>query len=276
MNLIGLGNTGCAVAKRVSEYNKEAYNTFLIDTKKHTGFKSKKVEQQQNPELFETNYKSCKRFLANLEQETVLILSGQDLVTSCVLRLLEEIRLKTKIVVLYIMPDIEILPKVSLMHERMIRGVLQQYARSALLERIYLISANNVSEIMGPVSLSDHEEAIYSTISYYFHMLNYYDNSKSIMSNNTMLIDPARISTLGVFDVHTKEEKMFFNLEFPREVLYYYGLSQQAIETDIDLYKSIKDHIKDSEVESASYKIFQLTSETDCGIVIKHASYVQK
>ena len=91
-----------------------------------------------------------------------------------------------------------------------------------------------------------------------------------------MLIDPARISTLGVFDVHTKEEKMFFNLEFPREVLYYYGLSQQAIETDIDLYKSIKDHIKDSEVESVSYKIFQLTSETDCGIVIKHASYVQK
>ena len=276
MNIIGLGNVGCRVAIRITEHNKAVYNTFLIDTIKHKGAKSKKIDKQATPEMYEENYKSCKRFLTNLSESTVVVLSGEDLVTSCILRLLEEIKGKTKITVLYIMPDIEMLPKVPSMHERMMRGILQQYARSGLMERIYLISASNMSEIMGPVHLMEYESALYKTISYYFHMLNYYENSSPIMSNESIPIDAARISTVGVFDLDSKEEKMFFNLDFPREVVYYYGVQKEVLDTDVQFYTSIKEHVKQSEIGSVNYKIFQLNSETSCGIVVKHASYVQE
>tara|TARA_Y100000592_G_scaffold101037_1_gene184802 strand:+ start:29400 stop:30230 length:831 start_codon:yes stop_codon:yes gene_type:complete len=276
MNIIGLGTTGCEIAKKITEQNKEVYKTYLIDTIKYKNFKSKVIEEQSRPEAYEQEYKTCKRFLTGLLDSTLLVLSGQDLVTSCVLRLVEEIRNRTKITVLYVMPDIEMLPKVPSMHERMIRGVLQQYARSGLMERMYLVSVSNMSEIVGPVPLSEYKSSLYDTISYYFHMLNYYNNSTPVMSNNSISIDAARISTLGVFDLETKQEKMFFNLQFPREVLYCYGVSKETLETDVQLYKSIKDHVKESEIESVNYKIFQLTSDSNCGIVVKHASYIQE
>ena len=276
MNIIGLGSFGCDVAKRISLHNSRVYNTYLLDTKKYKDFKSRKIEQQDTPELYEQNHKSLKRFLVNLSDNTLLVLSGEDLVTSCCLRVLEEIREKTEIRVLYIMPDPEMLPKTKRLHERMIRGVLQQYARSGLLERMYIVSLNNISEIIGPMTLSARVDGMKDTISYYFHMLNYYDNSSPVMESSSTIIAPAKISTVGVFDMETKEEKMFFNLDFPREIMYYYGISREVLETDVDLYKSIKDHIKNSDFESVSYKIFQLTSNSNCGIVVKHASYIQE
>ena len=60
MNIIGLGNVGGRVAIRITEHNKAVYNTFLIDTIKHKGAKSKKIDKQATPEMYEENYKSCK------------------------------------------------------------------------------------------------------------------------------------------------------------------------------------------------------------------------
>ena len=276
MNIIGLGALGCLVAQGISNLNEEVYSTYLVDTKKYKKFKSRKVEQELTPELYEENYKSLKRFFSSLASDSMLVLSGRDLVTSSCLRILEELSPKTKVTVLYLMPDVDLMPKSAKSHEKVIRGVLQEYARSNLLERMYLVSLDNVSTIAGPASLTTRESAMIELVSYYMHMINYYDNSEPVMSSAAPPIPTAKISTVGVFDVKTKQEKMFFDLEFPREIVYYYGISKEKLETDLELYNSIKRHMKEAESESVSYKIFQLTSESECGIVLKHASYIQK
>ena len=107
-------------------------------------------------------------------------------------------------------------------------------------------------------------------------MLNYYNNSRTVVSSIGKSIDTAQISTFGVFDLKTKEEKMFFHIDTPREIVYYYGVPEQTIETDLQLYDSVKTHIKNTEAESVSYGIFELTDNTECGIVVKHTSIIQE
>ena len=97
-----------------------------------------------------------------------------------------------------------------------------------------------------------------------------------MITTQTKRINTARISTFGLLDTKNNEEKMFFNLDFPREVVYYYGVQKEVLDTDVQFYTSIKEHVKQSEIGSVNYKIFQLNSETSCGIVVKHASYVQE
>ena len=153
LNIIGLGEDGCRVGMSLFHRNEDVYKLYLIDNKTYKGYKTKKIDKQLAPESYEENYKSLKRFFSNLDDKTILILSGQDIITSSCLRMIEELKEKTSVSVLYLMPDLSILSGQTKLHERMIRGILQQYARSTLLERLYIVSMVSVEDIMGPVSV---------------------------------------------------------------------------------------------------------------------------
>ena len=45
-----------------------------------------------------------------------------------------------------------------------------------------------------------------------------------VMTTQTNRIDTARVSTFGLLDPENNEEKVFFELDIPREKSYYYGV----------------------------------------------------
>lgn len=276
MNLIGLGSVGCSVAIKIYEKNTDVYKLSLLDIGRHGKNKVKKIETQNSPEEYEENYKSLKRYFSKLSDHAIVILSGKDMVTSCVLRLLQELKNKTTISILYIKPDITMLGYTARIHERMVSGILQQYARSGQLERLFLVSVSEVERVIDPAPINKYYEHIYETISYAFHMLNYYQNIVPVYDNVSSPHPTARISSFGIFDVKTKEERMFFDLDFPRKIIYYYGIAKSTLDEDHSLFASIKEHLKSVDAKSVECAIYELTSDTNFGIVLKSSTLVQE
>jgi len=276
MNIIGLGYTGCVISANIYERNSDVYKLFLIDVEKFGKYKTRKVETQENPEGYEENYRSLKRYFSKLEEDTILVLSGQDMITSCILRLLQELEEKTQISILYIKPDSSMLSYKARIHERMVRGVLQQYARSNKIERIYLTSIVDLEKVTDPAPMTKYYEHIYDTISYTFHMLNYYQNTTPVYTNISKIAPTAKISAFGIFDVATKKEKMFFDLDMPRKIMYYYGVVKKVLDEDHDLFGSVKKHIRSIDAESVECAIYELTGDTNFGIVLKSSTLIQE
>ena len=91
-------------------------------------------------------------FLGGLKGETLFILAGGGAISTASLRILEELNHK-EVTILYVQPEIELLTGVQVLRERLVRGVLQQYARSAVFKRIYLVSNPELEKIIGEVPI---------------------------------------------------------------------------------------------------------------------------
>ena len=76
-------------------------------------------------------------------------------------------------------------------------------------------------------------------------MVNVFKNSEPILGTFTEPHEIARISTFGIVDVEKNEEKWFYDLQSLRDVVYYYGISEDDLKTDGTLFKRIKEYIKD-------------------------------
>ena len=51
----------------------------------------------------------------------------------------------------------------------------------------------------------------------------------------------ARMSTFSLLNYETGEEKLFFDLDIPREKRYYYGVPEKTLQTDGTLLKKIRE-----------------------------------
>ena len=111
MNIIGLGQAGCNIADAMAQYPQ--YNIYKIDV----GLEGKRclnVKQQSGPEEYEANAPSMKTFFRNIKGDTLLILGGSGNISAMSLRIMETIKDKCKIDLLYIRPDRNLLSNNSL------------------------------------------------------------------------------------------------------------------------------------------------------------------
>ena len=167
--IIGLGRAGCKIAESFSQYPQ--YKIYKIDVG---------IEESKNcfnfPELgsieeYESNCPSFKKFFRYVKGE-VLFVTSCGYVSAASLKILEHLKNKCEINVLYIKPDPSLLPEIKSLNDNVLFGVLQQFARSALFKRIYLIDNLKMSEIVGDVPLRDHFNKINQLISSTIHMIN--------------------------------------------------------------------------------------------------------
>ena len=127
MNIIGLGKAGCAIAECFSKYPQ--YKTFYIDLDRR-GENNYTIEKQQGPEQYEQNAPDLKKFLDSAEGACYIVIGGSGDISAMSLRVMEAIKDKKRISVVYIQPDRSLLSERKKKHERVTFNVLQQYARS--------------------------------------------------------------------------------------------------------------------------------------------------
>ena len=241
--VIGLGKAGCNIADALSiypQYQIKKIDVGLKKTKTTFGLK-----HRDSSELYEKSNmpKGINNFLEGVMPETLFITSC-GAVSGASLKILQKIYPKTKITMMYIIPQKDDVAGEKLLQNKLLFNVFQQYARSALFNRVFLIDNSKLSDILGPVPILKFWDSINNLLVTTYHMMNVFKNTQPIMTTQTKSINTARVSTLGLLDSENNQEKMFFELDIPREKSYYYGVPKKQLEEDPNLMEVIRGNLK--------------------------------
>lgn len=288
MNIVGLGKAGCAIADKFAEYPQ--YKIYKIDVGAEGDFdflghygdaqtKEKKfnIKEQSKPEEYEKNTPSMKAFFSDLSGEVLFVVCGAGLISGMTLAVLEQLKAHD-VAVLYIRPDINLLSQTKSLQERVAFNVLQQYTRSGLLKRMYIVSNSKVEEIMGDVPIIGYYDMINGMIVSCLHMINVFVNAEPVLGRLEAPGETARIATFGFLDLEKDQEKMLFSLDKVRECCYIYSLNEGKLRESTGLHKQIIKQVK-SKKESGdmkiSYGVYPTKYDNDFAFCIAYSSTIQ-
>ncbi len=272
MNIIGLGRAGCHIAKCFENYDQ--YKTFCIDEEDKDYRNFIKVKSQISHEEYEKKYKKLN--LESLEGETTLILSGSGKISGCVLRILEQIK-HLPISVLYIKSDESKKSELYITRDRLVLGVLQEYARSNKLERMYLVSNKIVESVVGEVTIRNYWDEINKIVSSTYHMINVFKNTEPLLDSSVSLKDTIKITTFGVVNYKSGKEKIFYDLQNVRVKNYFYGINSKGLE-DKKILNKIRKFVEDRDQEKvdAGFSIYPTEYDDNYVYCLQHASFIQE
>jgi hypothetical protein len=275
--VIGLGKAGCAIADKFSQYPQ--YKIFKIDIENIAENKKneKLLKKKASPEQYETSVPSMKTFFKPSTDDVLFVLSGSGAISGTSLRILEQLsKMKKTVNVLYIKPDVEFLGASNKAQERLVRNVLQEYARSGKLARLYLVDNKLVESVIGEVPVFGYYDKLNDLIASTLHMVNLYNHQSPVHSTSFEPSEIARVSTFGVVDSESGEEKLFFLLDNTSEKCYYYAINQKTLETDGTLMKKIINNInnntKDEDNVKTAFRIHSTSYEQDYAYIVANTA----
>jgi|ETNvirenome_6_85_1030632.scaffolds.fasta_scaffold01909_7 hypothetical protein len=272
--IIGLGNAGCNIARILNKYPQ--YKTLYIDSQGRDEENFKLIEAQENIEKYEENFPSIKEFLEGTKNPYTVIVGGSGAISGAILRLLEQID-SQKISILYIKPDIDLLSEAAYRQERLVFHVLQQYARSSLLDKMFVVSNSQCEEALGDLTIKSYFSKINELIASTFHMYNVYQNIDPIIQTQGSPQEMCKIATFGLVDKDGKES-LFYDLKFPREKHLYYSICKKNLESDASLIKNIKKQVRSfmTDKMKVSYSVYENNYDQDYVYSCSFASMIQE
>ena len=289
MNIVGLGQAGCNIAEILSQYPQ--YSIFKIDADIEGDFdfidnykesenkvKIYSVDKQAGPEEYEQNTPSMKDFFRGIKGETLFIIGGSGYISAMCLRIMEQIKDKCEISVLYVRPDTSLLSKNKALQEKSTFKILQEFARSGLLQMIYLVSNTNLENILGDVPIIGYNNKINELIVSTVHMINVFKNSEPVMGKIEDPAEASRIATFGISDIEGNEEKSFFSLDRAKEKCYIYSINEERLKTEGDLRKKIVSTVKaqaETEDLKVSFGVFPTNYQQDYCYILNYTSIIQ-
>ena len=275
MIVVGLGKAGCNIAQAFSKFPQ--YETYGVDTTKEAQIT---IRKKNSHEQYDAEFPDLKKKLKFKNEEVLVAICGAGRVSGGILRLLEQIKNNT-LNVIYIQPDMALMSETQKTQERVVRCVLQEYARSGAIERIYLVDNLAIEKSIGAVSIVGYYDTLNQAIVNTIHMINVFENSEPVIGNFITPNEVARIATVGVVtmndDDEREKENWFYDLTHPRDVVYYYGISNDDLKNDGTLFKRINRFVKSKIADSVniSYGVFETGYEQKYCYCIKYSSVVQ-
>jgi len=276
MNIIGLGQCGCNIAKCFEQYSQ--YDVYFINTEKVDSKNFFLIPKQETHENYETNCPDLSKFFNKVKGEVLFFLGGSGTISGSVLRILEYIK-NSQLAVVFVMPDIELLSKTAYLQNRAVFFILQEYARSGLLEKLILLDNVVLEETISDLTILTRYKKMNETIHSTIHMLNVFDNQEPILGTSSKRSDIARICAIGQFDMEENLENLFFSLDNVSEKCYYYAIPQKRLEEDTKLLKMITAQVKektDNGKIRVSYKVYPTDYDKSFCYVTAYSSQVQK
>ena len=273
--IIGLGKAGCRITDRFATYPQ--YTTYKMDTNLEPSSRCYSLIEYNHPEKYEENCPNVKQFFKDVKGD-VLFVTSCGFVSAATLRILEQIKDKCNISILYVKPDVDLLSDMQKLNENTIFHILQEYTRSSVFKRIYLVDNAKMAKIVGDVPVREHYDKLNELLVSAIHMINIFDNSTSEISTFAPFGETARMSTFSLVDYHENEEKMFFSLDIPREKRYYYAVPEKTLQTDSALLKKITEQLKNMkqyDKMKVSYGIFSTDYEDIYVYGLLNSSVVQ-
>ena len=276
--VIGLGQAGCNIADQFKQHSQ--YKTIKIDIGLKKTKSSFGLKHQTSPELYEEKLpKNLINFLQKEVMPETLFITSCGTVSGASLSILEQIKDKTDITIMYIIPQQTELVGDKKLKNNLYFNVFQEYARSGLFKRIYLLDNQKISDIVGPVPLMKYLDSLNNIIVATYHMINVFEHTPPMLTTMTNRINTACISTIGLLDIESCEEKMFFSLDIPREKNYYYGIPKKQLEEDENLMENIQNNLKNNKEHDKmkiTYSVYSTEYDKLFAYCEKSSTLIQK
>lgn len=242
-NILALGNAASNIVDNLSAHS--VYKIYKInnsDTKDKNTYtipELDSVEDYENLRLI-----SKIPFLSKIKDEVTFFVCGASASSGLTLRLLESLHKKgVKIKVIYFHPEVDFLSNEQTMQERVVRSVLQEYARSGLFQDITMVCNKTIESLLGEVSVLDYYDQINKAFCDTYHMIETFKNTKPVMSTFSRLRESCRIKTIGASTLQC-EDKIFFPFNQEVEVLYYYGINEEKLRQQSGLFRELTKNVK--------------------------------
>jgi hypothetical protein len=271
--IICLGNKSCDIGE-LFEKN-ENFKVKLID-KNIEGKNCFSLQVQKTPEEYETNCPDMTDFLSDISDNILFITSGDCDVVSASLTILKQIKQKN-ISVLYLIPDIDYLRNESLLINKVVFNVFQEYARSGVFKEMFLFDSKTLEAFLGDIPIADWYEEHLNLIYKTYSAINSLKSLNSIIENYFPPSDVSRISTFGMYDLENNIEKMFFDIKNINDKCYNFFINENVLKTDNKLFKVIKEQLKNKVVDNTkiSYRIYSTKNENNYCYVTAHSKFIQ-
>ena len=277
--VIGLGDFGCAVAEQLTAYPE--YRIYKINSVTNErgslslGLHSAIDQYENNLDEDEVSV-----YLRSIKpkDEILFIVEGGDPISGATLKILKTIS-DAKVTVLYVCPDRQMVSDVQKRDDKIVFKVLQEYARSGAIDRIFLTSKPMVEKLVGDVSIQEYENAISYFVSYTMAMYNFFKHTSPILSNAISPPEIARVVSLGVSSLEPGKQEI--NLLFPltevKDIHFYYGIPKEDMADDTSLIKKIKTHVKDYKRDgmSTSFSVYETTLPNTMVLCAAYSAKIQ-
>ena len=273
--IIGLGNAGCNIVDKFAKFSQ--YLTYKLDVGLPRTPTTFPLKQHEKFEDYEEKMPSLKTFFKEVEGEILFVVGGSGKVSSAALSILQYLK-KHKINILYIKPEFSLLNNSQIQLERLVYNVLQEYTRSGVFERMYIVSNEEVAQIVGGISIKNYHEKINEMIVSTIHMINVYKNNESVTDTFCDLPVGTRLTTIGMSDLEKNVDNLFFSLDNVTDVVYYYAYNKDKLELDFELMSKIKTAVSNKKEDGVrvTYGIFETNYEQDYIYCLNHSSVIQK
>ena len=276
MKVVGLGKAGCNIAKSFSKFSQ--YETFGIDAQEDADIT---IRKKKSHEDYDENFPNLKKKLKFAGEDVFVVIAGAGQISGGTLRLLEQLN-KNNITVIYVEGDTSIMSETQKKQEKIVSNVLQEYARSGIIELVIMISNSALERSIGDMSIIGYYDTLNHAVVNTIHMINVFKHTEPVIGNFITPSQISRIATVGVVDIESDderehEERWFYPLTSVRDVVYYYGISEEDLKNDGTLFRKINNFVK-SRVEediNVSYGVFKTAYEQKYCYCIKYSSMVQ-
>lgn len=274
MDIVGLGTAACNIVDTFSKYPQ--YNLYKIDTEERDG-NFFRISGSNTPEETEEIVPDMTDFFSNLGDEVMFFVVGSGLISAASLAVLQQIKDK-KVTLFYIQPKVNNLTGTRKKLEKVAFGVLQQYARSGLIDEIVLISNQKIANMIGNLPVIGYFTKINEMISSTIHFINVFERSKHVYGILEEKENVCRISTVGLLDPTNSEESVFYDLDLVREKEYFYALNNARLLSESSLVAEIENSMeqkKENSLTKISYRLYSTEYETEFGYCRFRTSKVQ-
>ena len=263
--ILGIGTAGSNIVNQLGENKVYKPYTICTENAKTTKYHFK-LPELAGPEEYESmNMAKLEKWLTTIEKACTVFLCGASNSSGITLRALQCLHKKgVEIDVVYFMPETEVLSEEKTLNERAVRGILQNYARSGLFGKICLVSNLRLEELAGSTNVFDYYNQINHVFTSTYYMLDVFKNTKPITSTFKRPKESCRITTIGLGSLE-KDDLMFFPCNQEVEVVYSYGINEEKLKTEENLFRTITNKVKSriTDETKVSFGIYPTQYEDD-------------
>ncbi|HAI44395.1 MAG TPA: hypothetical protein DCM40_42990 [Maribacter sp.] len=263
--LLGIGTAGCNVVEQLSQY--PVYECYYISNEINKTSKYKfALPVCDGPEEYESlDATKLLKWIGKITDSCTVMLCGGSDSTGITLKALEKLHKNgAKLDVVYFAPEAEVLSETKILHERAASGILQNFARSGLFEKICLVSNVALEELAGSTNVFDYFNQINHVFTSTYYMLDVFKNTKPIISTFKKPRESCRITTIGLSSIDG-EERLFFPFQSEVDVIYYYGINENKLKQEENLFRTITNKVKQkiTQERKVSFGVYPTQYEDD-------------
>ena len=263
MNIFSLGKAAHNIADKFSKYPQ--YKTHKII-----------VEEQDHPEKYEEKTNHTPIDVGD-DIEIDFFISGDEIICAASLKILEQYK-DCNIKIYYIKPNQKFLTDLQKTTDRIVYNVLQEYTRSKRFDSMYIITYEDVVKMVGKIPIIGYYDKLNTVIADTIHMINFLDHNDPVLGNELESLPTYCINTIGIMDVDSGNESLFFDLDECREKRYYYCINDKQLQTDGDLFDKITNQMEDKieEFVKNSFGVYSTSFDKNYCYIVKKSPHIQR